>query len=139
SDLAEGARASAEAFGKLQAFLTDELAKHAPEKDAVGREHYALASRYFLGATVDLDETYEWGIEELARMVAEQESIAREIKPGASVHEAIAFLDQDSTRKLHGTDALKAWMQETSDRAIDELAGTQFDIPAELRRLECMI
>ena len=38
--------------------------------------------------TIDLDETYEWGIEELARMVAEQESIANEIKPGASVDEA---------------------------------------------------
>jgi uncharacterized protein (DUF885 family) len=139
ADLAEGARASAEAYGKLQAFLTDELAQHAPEKDAVGREHYALASRYFLGATVDLDETYEWGIEELARMVAEQESIAREIKPGASVREAIAFLDQDASRKLHGTDALQKWMQATSDRAIEELGKSHFDIPAEIRRLECMI
>ncbi|HEY2555466.1 MAG TPA: DUF885 domain-containing protein [Diaminobutyricibacter sp.] len=139
ADLAEGARASAEAYGKLQAFLTDELAQHAPEKDAVGREHYALASRYFLGATVDLDETYEWGIEELARMVAEQESIAREIKPGASVHEAIAFLDQDPSRKLHGTDALQKWMQQTSDRAIEELGRSHFDIPTEIRRLECMI
>ncbi|NEN06238.1 DUF885 domain-containing protein [Diaminobutyricibacter tongyongensis] len=139
SDLAEGARASAEAYGKLQAFLTDELAQHAPEKDAVGREHYALASRYFLGATVDLDETYEWGIEELARMVAEQESIAREIKPGASVHEAIAFLDQDPSRKLQGTDALQKWMQETSDRAVEELGRSHFDIPTEIRRLECMI
>ena len=30
---------------------SDELAQHAPEKDAVGRERYALASRDFLGAT----------------------------------------------------------------------------------------
>ncbi|WP_345764688.1 DUF885 domain-containing protein [Diaminobutyricibacter sp. McL0608] len=139
ADLAEGARASAEAYGKLQSFLTDEVAQHAPEKDAVGREHYALASRYFLGATVDLDETYEWGIEELARMVAEQESIAREIKPGASVREAIEFLDQDASRKLHGTDALQKWMQATSDRAIEELGKSHFDIPTEIRRLECMI
>jgi uncharacterized protein (DUF885 family) len=139
NDLATGAAKAAAAYGALAEFLDTELAPHAPEKDAVGRGLYEIASRDFLGATVDLDETYEWGIAELARMVAEQESIAREIKPGASVKEAIEFLDQDSTRKLHGTDALKAWMQETSDRAIDELAGTQFDIPAELRRLECMI
>lgn len=139
ADLAEGAKESAAAYATLAAFLQDELAAHAPEKDAVGRELYALASRDFLGATVDLDETYEWGIEELARMVAEQESIAREIKPGASVHEAIAFLDGDASRKLHGTDALQRWMQETSDRAIEELGKTHFDIPAEIRRLECMI
>ncbi|WP_158864354.1 DUF885 domain-containing protein [Leifsonia sp. AG29] len=139
ADLAEGARESAAAYAKLADFLQNELAPHAPEKDAVGRELYALASRSFLGATVDLDETYEWGIEELARMVAEQESIAREIKPGASVREAIAFLDGDPSRKLHGTDALQRWMQETSDRAIEELGRSHFDIPAEIRRLECMI
>ncbi len=91
------------------------------QEDAVGRELYALQSRRFLGAAIDLDETYEWGVEELARMVAEQESIADEIKPGASVEEAIAFLEDDPARKLHGTDALQRWMQETSDRAVDEL------------------
>ena len=72
-------------------------------------------------------------------MVEEQESIAREVKPGASVAEAIAFLEQDPSRKLHGTDELQRWMQGKSDQAIADLAGTQFDIPAELRRLECMI
>lgn len=139
ADLAAGARESSAAYATLAAFLRDELAPHAPEKDAVGREIYALASRSFLGATVDLDETYEWGIEELARMVAEQEAIAREIKPGASVHEAIEHLDADPSRKLHGTEALQRWMQETSDRAIEELGRSHFDIPAEIRRLECMI
>jgi len=139
ADLAAGAKESAAAYAKLAGFLKDELAQHAPEKDAVGRELYALASRSFLGATVDLDETYEWGIEELARMVAEQESIAREIKPGATVAEAIEFLDGDASRKLHGTDALQRWMQETSDRAIEELGTSHFDIPTEIRRLECMI
>lgn len=139
SELADGARQSAAAYAKLASFLENELAPHAPEKDAVGRELYQLASRSFLGATVDLDETYEWGIEELARMVAEQESIANEIKPGASVLEAIEFLDGDASRKLHGTDALQRWMQETSDRAIEELGKSHFDIPQEIRRLECMI
>ncbi|KQV08079.1 DUF885 domain-containing protein [Leifsonia sp. Root112D2] len=139
SDLAAGARESAAAYASLAAFLKDELAEHAPEKDAVGRDLYTLASRSFLGAAVDLDETYEWGIEELARMTAEQEAIAREIKPGASVAEAIEFLDGDASRKLHGTDALQRWMQETSDRAVEELGKTHFDIPDEIRRLECMI
>lgn len=139
SDLESGARESAAAYAVLADFLENELAPHAPERDAVGRDLYELASRGFLGAVVDLDETYEWGIAELRRMVDEQESIAREIKPGAGVAEAIAFLDQDPSRKLHGTDALQRWMQETSDRAIDSLSGSQFDIPEELRKLSCMI
>ena len=137
--LAAGAEGAASAYGRLADFLEQELAPRAGSVDAVGREIYALQSRRFLGATIDLDETYEWGIEELARMVAEQESIAREIVPGASVAEAIAHLEADPSRKLVGTEALQRWMQETSDRAVAELGATQFDIPAEIRALECLI
>jgi uncharacterized protein (DUF885 family) len=139
TDLGAGARSSAAAYEKLADFLSGELDAAATDEDAIGRDLYALASRRFLGAKIDLDETYEWGIEELARMVSEQEGIADQIKPGAGVHEAIAFLDTDPSRKLHGTDALQKWMQETSDRAIAELSGSQFDIPDEIKRLECMI
>lgn len=138
-DLADNANAARVAYDQLAQFLTNELAPAATEKDAVGRELYALHSRRFLGATVDLDETYEWGVEELARMVAEQEAIAHEIKAGASVEEAVAFLEQDPSRKLHGTEALQKWMQETSDRAVEELGRSHFDIPEPIRRLECMI
>lgn len=139
SDLSNNAGQAAVAYQSLADFLAHELEPVAQEKDAVGREIYALQSRRFLGATIDLDETYEWGIEELARMVEEQESIAREILPGASVEDAIAFLDADASRKLHGTDALQRWMQETSDRAVAELGRSHFDIPEEIRTIECMI
>lgn len=138
-DLKAGAAASAAAYGVLREFLTDKLAPHSPQKDAVGREIYTLASRGFIGASVDLDETYEWGIDELARMTEEQEAIAREILPGASVADAIAFLDAEAKHKLHGTKALQRWMQETSDRAVAELSVDNFDIPEEIRRVECMI
>ena len=137
--VSEHAGAARVAYDELAAFLRDELAPVASEHDAVGRELYALHSRRFLGAEIDLDETYEWGVAELARMVAEQEAIANEILPGASVAEAVAFLEQDSARKQHGTDALQAWMQETSDRAVAELGESHFDIPEPIRTLECMI
>ncbi|HEY2642779.1 MAG TPA: DUF885 domain-containing protein [Galbitalea sp.] len=139
ADLKKAARASAEAYGVLADFFQDELLPAGGDKDAVGRELYSVASRSFLGAAVDLDETYEWGVEELQRMVDEQTSIANEIKSGASVEEAIEFLNGDPSRKLHGTDALQRWMQETSDHAIAELGKTHFDIPDPIRRLECMI
>ncbi|WP_448656116.1 DUF885 domain-containing protein [Microbacterium lacticum] len=137
--VAEHAGAARVAYDELADFLRDELAPVASEHDAVGRELYALHSRRFLGAEIDLDETYEWGVAELARMVAEQKSIANEILPGATVEEAVAFLEQDPERKLHGTDALQKWMQETSDRAVAELGESHFDIPEPIRTLECMI
>lgn len=138
-ELRANADAARGAYDRLAQFLRGALVPVAGERDGVGREMYALASRRFLGATVDLDETYEWGIEELARMVAEQEAIANEIKPGATVQEAIEFLENDASRKLHGTQALQRWMQETSDRAVAGLAATHFDIPDEIRTLECLI
>ena len=138
-DLARGATVSAAAYEKLGDFLRDILLPAAQEEDAVGREIYSLMSRQFLGAKIDLDETYEWGVEELARMTSEQESIANEIKPGASVAEAIEILDADPARKLHGTKALQEWMQQLSDRAVANLSATHFDIPDPIKRLECMI
>ncbi|MDN3443987.1 DUF885 domain-containing protein [Microbacterium sp. APC 3901] len=137
--LADNSAAARVAYDELRSFLAEELAPVATEVDAVGRELYALNSRRFLGATIDLDETYEWGREELARMVAEQTAIANEILPGASVEEAVAHLEADPARKLVGTDALQKWMQETSDRAVAELGATHFDIPEAIRTLECMI
>jgi uncharacterized protein (DUF885 family) len=139
ADLERNAAAASEAYGRFANFLSTELAPAAREHDAVGRDLYGLMSRRFLGATIDLDETYEWGIEELARMVEEQTRIAGEILPGASVGEAIAHLEKDPSRKLHGRDALKAWMQNLSDTAIAELSRTHFEIPEPVLELECMI
>ncbi len=137
--LADNSAAARVAYDELRRFLAEELVPAASDTDAVGRELYALNSRRFLGATVDLDETYEWGREELARMVAEQTAIANEILPGASVEEAVAHLEADPARKLVGTEALQRWMQETSDRAVAELAASHFDIPEAIRTIECMI
>ena len=140
AELERGATAARGAYAKLAGFLREELAPQAPTQDAAGRERYALWSRVFLGATVDLEETYQWGLEELARVVAEQEAVAAEIAgAGASVEDAVARLDADPSLTLHGTDALRAWMQETSDAAIEALAGVHFDIPDPVRTLECRI
>lgn len=139
SELADAGRVATAAYAKLQNFLREELAPVATTEDAIGRERYGLLSQRFLGAKIDLEETLQWGIEELARVKAEQEAVANEIKPGATVAEAIEVLNSDPSRKLHSTDELQAWMQRLSDQAIEELGKTHFDIPEKLRTLECMI
>jgi uncharacterized protein (DUF885 family) len=134
-----GAAAARAAYAAFAQFLREELLPVAPDKDAVGRERYALASRSFLGATVDLEETYAWGVGELDRIIAAQEAVAGEIRPGASVAEAKEILNNDPSRQLKGTDALTAWMQGLSDRAVAELAGVHFEIPEVMKTLECRI
>ncbi|WP_226344358.1 DUF885 domain-containing protein [Agilicoccus flavus] len=137
--LADGAREARRGYADLAEVLRGELLPVAPESDACGRERYEIASRTFLGTAVDLDETYAWGQEELARIVAEMRQVADRVVPGGSVADAVAALDADPRYALEGTEALRAWMQETSDRAIDDLAGTHFDVPEPLRTLECRI
>jgi uncharacterized protein (DUF885 family) len=134
-----GAAAARAAYTRLARFLEEDLLPAAPEKDAVGRARYALASRAFLGATVDLEETYAWGVEELERLITEQEEVAGRIKEGASIAEAKAVLDADPARQLKGKEALRQWMQELSDKAVAELAGVHFDIPDVMKKLECLI
>ena len=139
ADVRRGADGARAAYADLAGFLREELLPAARERDACGRDRYALASRGFLGAEVDLDETYAWGLEELDRMVREQEAVAREVLPGATVAEAVAHLESSPEHRLVGTDALQAWMQETSDRAVEELGRTHFDVPEVMRTLECRI
>ncbi len=138
-DVVDAARDAAEAYDRLARTLREELLPAAPEEDAVGRDRYRLHSRTFLGAVIDLEETYAWGQEELARITADMAATAERIKPGLSVHEAIAYLDESEAHALHGTDELQRWMQQTSDEAIAELADVHFDIPEPIRRLECRI
>jgi uncharacterized protein (DUF885 family) len=138
-DVERGAAAARDATVAYARFLREELAPLGRDKDAVGREHYALASRYFLGASVDLEETYAWGLAELARVEADMRSVADKIRPGGTVREAIDALNEDPARRIAGKEAFRDWMQALADRAISELHGAHFDIPEQVRRIECLI
>ena len=136
SGQADAARA---AFGELAEYLRNTVAPHGVESDGVGAERYQRFSREFLGATIDMDETYEWGKDQLAQIIAEQEKIATELYgPGVSVREAMDRLNADPSRQLHGLDALKEWMQAKADGAM-EAVSAHFDIPDVIRTIECMV
>ena len=138
-ELAAAATAADQAYADLADFLRTDLRGRAPEKDAVGRERYELASRDFLGAVIDLEETYQWGWSEFLTIEAELRAVAERIAPGEGPAGAAAALDRDPAHQLTGVPELQAWMQDLSDRAIDELGRTHFDIPEPIRRLECLI
>ena len=143
--LAGGARAAAAGYTALDGYLRERLLPAARTDDAVGRELYAIHAQGFLGAAIDLDETYTWAIGELARIEQRMAEVSARIVPGSAatgrdlVSAAIEVLDADPARTVHGSAAFRDWMQDLSDRAVDELAGTHFDIPQRLRRLVCRI
>lgn len=139
ADLDGAAAAAASAYAEFGRFLETEMAPRGRERDGVGHEHYQLASRQFLGATVDLEATYAWGWEELARIEADMEATAGRIVRGGSVADAVAALDADPLRDLGSREAFAAWMQEKSDLIVREFDGVHFDIDPAIRRLECKV
>jgi uncharacterized protein (DUF885 family) len=143
--LAQGAARVARAYTELDGLLRADLLPVARQDDAVGPEVYAIAASSFLGTEPDLAETYRWGQEELNRIEARMAQVSRGILPDhpASGHDLIIaaqeHLDADPARRIEGTDAFRAWMQELSDHAVEALADVHFSIPAPLHRLVCRI
>lgn len=127
------------AFEEFSAWLSAELQPQAPVEDAFGRERYERFSRLFVGDAVDLDEAYEWGLERVAEIHAEQEKIARELYGDPSPRAAMRKLNAEERYTLRGKEALVEWMQSVADRVIADLDGTEFDIPEPVRTIECRI
>ncbi|QXJ19815.1 DUF885 domain-containing protein [Actinomadura graeca] len=138
-ELDDAVAAASRALAEFAEFLSGELAPRAPERDALGADRYRLGVRDLLGTTLDLEETYAWGWEELARIETEMDEAGERILPGEPLPAVRAALDNDPAYRIHGADAFRAWIQELADRAIGDLDGVHFDIPAPLRRIECRI
>lgn len=129
------AQSAARAFGEIGAWLESVYLPKASEKDAVGRERYERASHHFLGMEVDQEETYAWGWDQIEMIRSEMEDLAGQIEPGAARHDVVELLNSDRARMTHRDD-FAAVMQERQVQALEELAGSHFDIPESVRRVE---
>lgn len=135
----EAKRASA-ALAATADYLRNEYAAKADPQDGVGPDRHALARRRYLGMSIDAQEAYAWGWQEVRRLDAEIARVADQITPGASVDEVRTLLDTDPARSIHGEEALRDWLQELMDEAMDFLiANGHFEIPQSIRRCEAMI
>ena len=139
ADLNVAADDARRAFAEFADWLEISLAPLAPGLDAVGEERYALDSRYFLGAVIDLNETYQWGFEELHRIQQDQRAIAQDLVGEPNIKATYEALDQDPARRIAGAEAFRSWMQDLANQAVDNLAGKHFDIPDPVKRIECCI
>jgi uncharacterized protein (DUF885 family) len=138
-ELRRAAGTARQAYADFADWMERDLAPKAPSLDAVGEERYALNSRYFLGAAIDLHETYEWGWAELQRLQDQQRAIAKDLYGHTDIKAAYEALDADPERQIAGAQAFRDWMQQMADRAIAELSGSQFDIPDPIATIECCI
>lgn len=135
--LERGAKTARAAMAGLTDWLEQTYLPSACEREAVGRARYARAARRYLGASIDLEETYAWGFEEIRRI---ESAIADLIGPlaarlacDATTTAVVAALDVAPGSSL----PLPAFLEAMQARQAEALASLEahFDVPEPARRI----
>ncbi|HEU4319303.1 MAG TPA: DUF885 domain-containing protein [Acidimicrobiia bacterium] len=126
----ESLRAACASFA---AWLRSEYLPEAVAEDGVGRERYLEGVDQFLGMSIDLEDTYSWGWDEVHTIRAAMSQTAAEIDSGASVEEVIELLETDPERSAATRADFVDFVSHIQQEAIGQLAGKHFDVPDELK------
>ena len=129
------ARADTAAFAD---YLERELRPRSDRPARAGRERYARTAAAFLGAQVDLDETYAWGWAELDRIAGEIDRRAKDLHPDG-FGAAAAVLDADPRRRLADSAAVQRWLDAGVARIADRIDGVALDLVPRARVPVCRI
>ena len=125
------------ACGELARWLDETLAPLASEDDRCGLDRYRMWYRYWNGAEVDVDDLYAWGWQELCRIKDRMWALAGQLAPdAATLQAAVAALDADEGRAIHGTDALLERLETFTRSTVQSLDGVHFDIDARIRQCD---
>ncbi len=139
TDLSTAAERAAVAYGELGRFLSEDYAASADPRDGVGHDRYQLWANDYCGGELDLLEAYEWGWDDLRRCLAVEQEACNDIEPGSSMARARAVLRNDEAGWATSSDYLRDWLQALLDRAVSDLDGTHFDIPALIRPIDVVL
>ncbi len=116
-------------------WLIDNYLPVARPTDPVGRDQYMLNVDKYLGTSIDLEETYDWGWSEVHRIRREMDAIAREIDRERSLADVIDLLDTDPDRSAATREEFVSFVSDIQQQAIGQLSGAHFDVPDELRAI----
>ncbi|MEU0036335.1 DUF885 domain-containing protein [Streptomyces sp. NPDC006333] len=140
AELEAAACGATAALAALRDWMREEYAPLvADAPDVVGRERYALWSRFFNGTDLDLGEAYAYGWSEYHRLLGEMCAEAERVLPGAeSPWAALRHLDEQGTH-IEGVEEVRAWLQGLMDEAIEAIDGTHFELAERVRKVEARI
>lgn len=125
-----------DAFARFSSWLETTYLPRARATDGVGRARYVREARRFLGMEIDPDETYAWGWREISTIAEQMRALASEIAPGKTTRDVLELLSTDPARSADGIEAFLDVMRARQRQALDQLAGSQFDVPEQVRTLE---
>ena len=128
-----------DAYANLTDWLESTYLPQASSVDGVGRDRYVRAATRYLGTEIDPEQTYAWGWAELKRLWNELHEIGSEISPGASIEEVIHGLNTDPDRAATSLAEFVSVMKQRQQQALQQLAGTHFDVPEPIRRIDVKV
>jgi uncharacterized protein (DUF885 family) len=89
---------------------------------------------------LNLKATYEWGLEDLARIHDRMWKVAAKIKPNAtSLREVADHLEQDERYLIHGEENLLKKLSGFIDESVRSLDGVYFDIDDRIKNCEARL
>ena len=138
--LRAAARDASGALSETAEFLRKTYAPVADPRNGVGEDRHALARQRYMGMHVDADDAYEWGLQEVRRLDADLRACAAQIKPGATLDEVRNYLDNESREAIEGEEALRQWLQNLMNDAMEFLISNKhFEIPVGIRKIDAKI
>ncbi len=136
----EAALLAAQSSAATALVLKNDYLPIATPNDAVGADRYAVWSRYFTGAKLDLRATYEWGVADLKAINDRMWVLAEQIKPGAkTLREVADALDHDPKYVIKGGENVIKFLQDFTDAAIKRMDGEFFEIDERIKICEARL
>lgn len=133
-ELHTAAASADKSAGEMGEWLRVSYLPEANEADGVGAERYSSWARHYTGADLDLRDTYEWGLKDLARINERMWKVALRVKPGAkSLQEVSDYLDADPKYLVKGSDTLLEKLKEFTQAATKQMDGVYFDIDDRIK------
>lgn len=128
----EQARASVNSYAD---YLEQTYLPQADPKDGSGEERYRRGVEAMLGIDLDLEETYQWGWEEIGRLRSEMKRVGTQIEPGNTIEQIRQLLDNDPTRAVDSPEKFVSFVEELQRQAVQDLAGNHFEVGEEIRKV----
>ena len=124
----------------LAVSIEDELLTDARETDGVGEEAYQLFAQDYTYPEINLNELYQYGVEEVDSIAKRMHEVASSILPNySSLSEVTEYLNNHPNYKITGKANLVAKLRAFTDDAISALNGVEFDIPAQILNVDILL
>jgi uncharacterized protein (DUF885 family) len=108
----------------------------APTRDAVGAQRYDREVRRHLGEPLDAADAYAWAWQQLADLSARASGVAERIDRDRDLVGVFQRLRTDPAYAAPDPETFRQLMQRRQALALEQLAGTHFDVPEGIRHVE---